>query len=154
MANYGYCYTRHELADIASDYAFQLGKRSKEYPITLKWVVGLLGRWPELRVLKLRSLEQIRAKMTSEIVVSNYFEELREIIVKYGLSDKPRMNFNVDEKGISQDHTPPHVISSTLVHPPAVASGKSSTVTILGCGSANGMAMPPYFDDWFHSRSR
>ena len=79
--------------------------------------------------------------MTSEIVVSNYFEELRQIIVKYGLSDKPHMIFNVDEKGISQDHTPPHVISSTLVHPPAVTSGKSSTVTILGCG----MAVPSYF---------
>ena len=39
--------------------------------------------------------------MTSEIVVSNYFEELIEIIVKYGLSDKPHMIFNVDEKGIS-----------------------------------------------------
>ena len=83
--------------------------------------------------------------MISECVVSNYFEELREIIVKYGLSDKPHMMFNVDEKGISQEHTPPHVIFSTLVHPPSVTSGKSSTVTILGCGSASGMAVPPYF---------
>lgn len=145
MANYGYGYTRHELSDIASDYAFQLGKRAKDNPVTIKWVIGFLGRWPELRVLKPRSLEQIRAKMTSETVVSNYFEELEHTIVKYGLTDKPHMIFNVDEKGISQDHTPPQVISGTLVHPPAVTSGKSSTVTILGCGSASGMAVPPYF---------
>ena len=44
MANYGYGYTRHELADIASDYAFQLGKRNKENPITIKWAVSFWGR--------------------------------------------------------------------------------------------------------------
>lgn len=145
MANYGYGYTRHELADIASDYAFQLGKRNKENPITIKWAVGFLGRWPELRVQKPRSLEQIRAKMTSEAVVTKYFKELGETMVKYDLSGKPHMIFNVDEKGVSQDHTPPHVISSSSIHPPAVTSGKSSTITILGCGSASGMAVPPYF---------
>ena len=32
MANYGYCYTRHELADTASDYAFQLAKRNNKIP--------------------------------------------------------------------------------------------------------------------------
>ena len=145
IASYGYGYTRHELADIASDYAFQLDKRSKDNPLTIKWVIGFLGRWPELRVLKPRSLEHIRAKVTSEVVVSNYFKELRETMEKYDLIDKPHLIFNVDEKGISQDHAPPHVISSTLAHPPAVTSGKSSTVTILGCGSASGMAVPPYF---------
>ena len=81
--------------------------------------------------------------MTSEALVSNYFQELGETMMKYDLSDKPRMIFNVDEKGISQDHTPPRVISTASIHPPA--SGKSSNITILGCGSSSGMAVPPYF---------
>ena len=145
MANYGYGYSRHELADIASDYAIQIGKRDKNNPLTIRWVEGFLGRWPELRVLKPRSLEQVRAKMTSEMIVNNYFEELQSVLEKYELTDKPHLIFNVDEKPISQNHKPPHVVASTLFHPPAVTAGKSNTTTVFGCGSASGMAVPPYF---------
>ena len=44
MANYGYGYSRHELAGIAHDYAMQVGKRSKNNPVTIRWVDGFLGR--------------------------------------------------------------------------------------------------------------
>ena len=145
MANYGYGYSRHELAGIAHDYAMQVGKRSKNNPVTIRWVDGFLGRWPELHVLKPRSLEQIRAKMTSEMIVNNYFEELQTVMKKYNLTDKPHMIYNVDEKPISQNHKPPHVVASSLFHPPAVTAGRSNTTTVLGCGSAAGITVPPYF---------
>ena len=53
---------------------------------------------------------ETRAKVTSEVVFSNYFKELRETMEKYDLTDKPHLIFNVDKKGLSQDHTPLHVI--------------------------------------------
>ena len=77
--------------------------------------------------------------MIFKTVVLNYFEELRHTVVKYGLI------FNVDRKGISQDHTPPQLISGTLIYPPANTSGKPNTVTVLDCGSVIGAAGPPYF---------
>ena len=40
MAEYGYGYTRKECIDIASDYAVQLGKRTKDNPLSLKWIYG------------------------------------------------------------------------------------------------------------------
>ena len=40
MAYYGYGYSRHELADIATDYAIQIGKRGKNNPLTIRWVEG------------------------------------------------------------------------------------------------------------------
>ena len=38
MAEYGYGYTRKECIDIASDYAVQLGKRTKDNPLSLKLI--------------------------------------------------------------------------------------------------------------------
>ena len=55
-ASYGYGYTRQECVNLASDMAVQVGKRTKEQPLTLKWMRGFLKRWPELRLLKPGSL--------------------------------------------------------------------------------------------------
>ena len=145
MASYGYGYTRQEIVDIATDYALQLGKRPQDKPFTLNWFRRFIVRWPELRVLKPRALEQQRAKCTSESVVSSYFVELEHVIKKYNLQDKPHLIFNVDEKGITQNHSPPHIVSVIDYHPQSVTSGKSQTTTILGCGSASGVAIPPFF---------
>ena len=64
--------------------------------------------------------------------------------MKYNLQDKPQLIFNVDEKGLTADHTPPFVVSSKEHHPLAVTSGKSKTTTLIGCGSASGNAIPPF----------
>ena len=124
MASYGYGYTRQEVADIASDYVVHLQKRIKDSPFTIRWFRGFIKRWPELRVLKSQGLEIARAKGAHVANIDKYFKEL----------DKPHLIFNVDEKGITPDHSPP-----------AVTTGKSQTITLLGCGSASGYAIPPYF---------
>lgn len=64
------------MVDLASDYAVQLGKRKPDQPLTIKWIRTLVGLWPELRVIKPRSLEQLKAKNTSETTVKEYFDEL------------------------------------------------------------------------------
>lgn len=64
---------------------------------------------------------------------------------KYDLLDKPHLVFKVDEKGISINHRPPSVVSGSDHCPPAATSGKGKNVTLLGCGSAGGTAVPPYF---------
>ena len=125
--------------------AVQLGKRSKEKPLTFKWIYGFLKRWPDLRVLKPRGLEYARAKMASETAVSNYFDNLQQCLDEHGLTDKPHLIFNLDEKGITTEHKPPCVIGSATHCPPAVTSDCGKTVTILGCISASGMAIPPFF---------
>ena len=145
VANLGYGYTRQEVVDIASDYAYALGVRPTDKPLTLNWFVKFAGRWPEIRVVKPRALEIQRAKCTSDEVVENYFAELEKILIKYNLKDKPHLIFNVDEKGVTQDHKPPSIVAGTDYHPNAVTAGRSKTTTILGCGSAGGVAIPPFF---------
>ncbi len=145
MASYGYGYTRQETVDLASDFSIQLGKRSKENPLSLKWITGFLQRWPELRVLKPRSLDHARARMASRSLVSEYFTNLEHILQIHNLTDKPHLIFNVDEKGVTIDHKPPSIVASRSYCPPAVTSGRGQTVTVLGCGNACGMAIPPFF---------
>ena len=90
MASFGYGYIRSEVLTMATDYAVYLGKRCQEdKPLSLKWFYGFMGRWPELKIAKARSLEIMRAKATSPEVVSAYFTELQQILDKYDLHDKP-----------------------------------------------------------------
>ena len=144
MADFGYGYTMQEVAEIATEYAVLLGKRTYSNPLTLKWIEGFRKRWPEIKVSKPRNLDHVRAKMTNETSVNSYFKNLQKTLVKYDLMDKPHRIFNVDEKGISLDHKPPHIVSCSDA-PLAVTTGRSQTITILGCGSAGGIAIPPYF---------
>lgn len=145
VAKLGYGYSRQEVVDAASDYAFELGKCSKDQPLTLNWFVKFFGRWPELRVLKPRSLDIQRAKSASSAAVDSYFVELENILLKYDLKVKPHLIYNVDEKGIAQDHKPPYIVAGKDYHPQSVTAGRSKTTTILGCGSASGVAVPTYF---------
>ena len=75
VASIGYGYNRKEIVDIASDYTVTLGKRTVEKPLTLNWFHGFMKRWPELRVVKPKSLEVSRAKSTSDGTVQNYFNQ-------------------------------------------------------------------------------
>ena len=44
--------------------------------------------------------------------------------------------YNIDEKGISENHNPPKVVGDKHVTPVSVTSGMSGTVTVLGSGNA------------------
>jgi len=55
------------------------------------------------------------------------------------------MIYNIDEKGITVDYRPPYIVASRDHPAQAVTSGKGTTVTLIGAGSASGSAIPPYF---------
>ena len=104
-----------------------------------------MKRWPDLKVLKPRALEIARAKGGNQHNVDNYFAELENILNKYNMKDKPHLIYNADEKGMQTEHSPPNVVGDADFHPPAVTSGKGSTITIIGYGNAAGNSIPPYF---------
>ena len=57
MASFEYRYTFAEVVDIALDYAVLSGKRKRNDSISLRWYEGILGRWPELKLVKPRAPE-------------------------------------------------------------------------------------------------
>ena len=145
LAKVGYGYTRGELCSLATEYAIDLELRSRDNPLSLQWYRSFIQRWPNLAVKKPRTLSLARAKATSEDAVNSYFLELDKILTKYSLKDKPQYIYNIDEKGISDNHNPPKIVTDKYLTPMAVTSGMSSTVTVLGAGNALGTCIPPFF---------
>lgn len=145
MASVGYGYTRNEVINMASEYAVSHQKRDKDHPFSLKWFRDFMKRWPELSVTKPRSLSMARAKATSQEAVTNYFEQLKVIMTKHNLLDKPQHIYNVDEKGLQTEHTPPYVVGCKENPTPAITSARSSLTTVIGSGNALGTQIPQYF---------
>ena len=85
------------------------------------------------------------AKCTTADVGDSYFKGLKQTMTKYNLLDKSHLIFNVDEKGATQNHSPPRGVAGADFHPNYVISGKSQTTTIFGCGSAAGLDIPPFY---------
>ncbi|XP_053387223.1 uncharacterized protein LOC128551009 [Mercenaria mercenaria] len=109
---------------------------------------GFIISWDagqNLKLKKPRALEIARAKSATRDAVDNYFTELKRILVKYDLEDKPNRIFNVDEKGLNTDHKPPQVVAGKFNKTQAVTSGKSKTTTVIGCVNGIIQQAPPFF---------
>jgi hypothetical protein len=48
-----------------------------------------------------RSLASVRTNSASPQIAEKYFSELKSILTKYNLNDKPEAIYHLDEKGIN-----------------------------------------------------
>ena len=85
-----------------------------------------------------------RVRSTSEVNTKNYFQELESILDKYQLKNRPELIWNVDETGITPDHTPPKIVASKGEKPYIITAGRSATTTVIAAGNALGETIPPY----------
>ncbi|KAJ8317089.1 hypothetical protein KUTeg_004993 [Tegillarca granosa] len=145
MAELGYGYSRAQVIALASDLAIHVGKRERNKPLSRFWFSNFQKRWPKIKLMKPRSLTSIRAKAASMDTVQAYYTELETILDRYHLKDRPEGIYNVDEKGISTEHTPPYIVCTEEGAPQAVTSPRGKNTTIIGCGNAIGQQLPPYF---------
>ena len=109
----GYGYSRQECVDIATDFAVIWGKRQKDKHLTIKWLRVFLEDGLNL-VLKPRSLEHSRAKST-KANIDSYFGNLSNTMKAHGFLDKSYLIFNVDDKGLTTDHKPPHIVAPSPI---------------------------------------
>jgi hypothetical protein len=77
--------------------------------------------------------------------VSAYYVELEKLLRKYDLKDKTQYIYNVDEKGMTDNHDPPKIVADKRTTPVAVTAGMSCTISVLGAGNALGTSIPPVF---------
>lgn len=88
---------------------------------------------------------ELRAKAASPECISKYFKELKAIIDKHGLTDKPQLIFNVDENGINTcGSTPPNIVAAKGMAAQVVTSERSQIITVFGCGNAVGSYLHPF----------
>ena len=111
MAELGFDYARMITLNLASDYAFNLGLRSNDKPLSLHWLYNCICRWPDISVRKPRSLEIARAKSATRPVIKRYFQALGEIINKHGFDKYPHAIYNIDEKGLISNFKPPNILA-------------------------------------------
>ena len=60
------------------------------------------------------------------------------------MKDKPHCIYNIDENGLSPEHTPPKFVGDSDAQSPAVTSERDNTTTIIGAGNAGGTQIPPF----------
>ncbi|XP_071123384.1 uncharacterized protein [Mytilus edulis] len=145
MSHLGYGYTRVEVTALASDYAVSIRLKDKtDKQLSLQWFRSFMDRWPDLKLQKPRALSISRAKGASKEVIDSYFDELENILNKYDLKNKPHCIYNIDEKGITPEHTPPKVVADVEINASAVTSERDKTTTIIADGNAIGTQIPPF----------
>lgn len=146
MSLLGYGYTNTKLQQVAGELAFDMGKKRKNKPMSNNWLNGFLRRWEaSIKSFTPRSLDSNRARSSTPEIVSAYYYNLRQILTKYNLTDKPQHIYNLDETGLQPDHRPPNVIGPLNTKPQAITSPRSTTTTLIGCVNAVGNSVPPFF---------
>ena len=144
LATLGYGYSRTEIVKLATDYSHSLGILPADKSFSLGWLKRFFRRWPTLKVMRPRSTELYRAKCATPAALQRYFSELKKVMDKYDLHDKPQCIYNVDETGINTEHKPGNVVALKGSRPAAVTSSRSATVTVIACGNAAGSCIPPF----------
>ena len=124
---------------MAKNYAESLGKPVKpKDALSNCWFYSFLKRWPNLKVAKPQKLTIVGSKSASQDSLDIYYKELGTILTNHTLRDKPQIIYNVDESGVSTEHSPPKIVCSTNTKPQNITSTRSSNVTIIAAGNALG----------------
>ena len=145
MMQMGYGYTRRELINLATDMAHYLKKLPEDKSLSEAWLyLGFLKRHSNITFLKPRSLSMCRAKAVTKENIDTYFSNLKSIMDKYNLHEKPELIYNIDETGFSPEHSPPRIATIKGHTPQAVTSPRSSMVTCIGACNGLATAIPPY----------
>ena len=97
--------------------------------------------------LTLRTAEPVsyaRAISSSSEVISNYYDLLEKTLSDNDLMDKPCQIYNMDETGMPLDPTPTKIVTvKGTKHPTCITTGNKTQLTVVGCCSADGRALPP-----------
>ena len=77
--------------------------------------------------------------------ITSYFDLLKGVLEENNLMNSPGQIYNVDESGMPLNHRTPKVVAQKGQSKVRVrTTGDKSQITIVGCASASGQALPPY----------
>lgn len=140
----GYGKTRREVKAIAEKVAAEKGLLRGSH-ITDGWWKRFLQRHPNLSLRSGDATGHVRMNAMTKENITNYFDLLKKCIEENGLQNHPECIYNMDESGLPLDPKPPKVIALKGQRKVRYrCSGNKSQITILGCCSATGQALPPF----------
>lgn len=110
--------------------------------LTLSWWRSFKNRHPEISRRRTQGLEHLRRNGVSKKRFVHFFEIYKKNLDKYNYS--PSKIFNMDEMGVLIDQPPKYTFTQRGKRDVHVrTSGNRTLITIVGCGSATGYAVPP-----------
>lgn len=140
----GYGKTRRQVKAIAENVASEKGVlRGKR--ISDGWWRRFLQRHPNLSLRSGDATGHVRMNAMTEQNLSSYFDLLRDCMLENDLMNHPERIYNMDESGMPLDPKPPKVVAVRGQKKVRYrCSGTKSQITVLGCCSGTGQAMPPF----------
>ena len=145
VAKAGYGETRKEIISIAENVASEKGRLQEGKRFGKGWYRQFMERQPDLSLRKGDATANVRMDCLNSETMKRYFDLLKEVLEENELLDSPAQIYNVDETGMPLDHRPPKIIAKRGQKKVRYrTSGNKSQITVIGCVSAAGQAIPPF----------
>ena len=144
MASVGYGYAGWQVVNCANNMLGELGVE-RQTPLTRRWLYTFLKRHLRIRMAKPSKMEASRRHALNTDNLKAYFQKFEELCVESPwIQTQPQRVWNVDETGVSTQHSPPKVLceKGSKVH--SIISPQSHNTTVIACGNAFGNRLPPY----------
>ena len=147
MAERGFPLTR----TMVKAFAWAIAKRSgndarfsPEQGLSEHWWQLYRKRHPNIVLRKSDSLERTRAEAFNEVIVTEYFEILRNTLTTNNLTTSPRQIYNCDETFLPMNYTREKVVAAKgAKNVYSLTTGASDHISLLCCVSAAGLPLLP-----------
>ena len=104
-----------------------------------------MRRDPKLNLRSSDATAGVRLNAVNAENISAYFSLLKSSFDEHGFEEHPERVYNIDETGVPLEPRPPKVIAAKGTKKIRYrTSGQKSQITVIGCGSATGQALPPF----------
>ena len=153
MQEIGFGLTRNMVENIIMEY---LHDKKRPNPFLQDrpgkdWWLGFMRRWPNLTERKPRHLQANRATALTEGAITSWISKVSIIVTNAGLSEMTteelaQRMWNCDETAFATDVASKRILprrGERNVHETGGGS-RREYITVLGCGSPNGVYLPPY----------
>lgn len=140
-ASIGYPRSRREVLAIVQQIC---DHRNKDAVVSHGWWERFCQRHSNLSLRSASLLSNARVKGSTPDIIDAYFDILEDTLVEYNLLDKPGSVFNMDETGMPFNPKGLKVVAEKGVkNVSSISSDKKTQITVVGCISAAGFAIPP-----------
>ena len=132
-----------QVVDLAQNMALLIDGNPKL--ATIEWFYNIfLKRRPEFKVDTPSKTNIARAQVSPE-AVAKYFTGMEVALDAAGVKNKPEHIWNLDETGVSLDHSPPKVLQFAKEKCRMLTAGKTPNTTMISAVNAIGETLAPFF---------